>query len=297
MGFTLSEAGRLTRVLMKHPRDAFIDQATIDAQWKKLNFSAPPDFARAVDEYDRFLDLVESTGAKIDLLPRHDSTTLDSMYVRDASVVCDRGTILCNMGKPQRAAEPSAQRETLAKLGAPIKTIVGTIRSPGRLEGGDVVWLGSRTVAVGEGYRTNADGIRQLRELLGDSVDELLTVQLPHWRGAGEVLHLMSLISLVDRSLAAVYSPLLPAPFRQQLLARDVELVEVPTEEFESMGTNVLALSPRRCVMLSGNPQTRRALERAGSEVLEYEGAEISVKGAGGPTCLTRPLARIAGAG
>jgi arginine deiminase len=90
-----------------------------------------------------------------------------------------------------------------------------------------------------------------------------------------------------------VYSRLLPVPFRELLLQRGVELVEVPDEEFETMGTNVLALSPRRCLMLAGNPHTRRALEHAGAEVLEYEGKEISVKGAGGPTCLTRPLARV----
>jgi len=58
------------------------------------------------------------------------------------------------------------------------------------------------------------------------------------------------------------------------------------------MGTNVLALAPRRCLMLAGNPRTRAALERAGADVVEYEGTEISVKGAGGPTCLTRPLER-----
>jgi N-dimethylarginine dimethylaminohydrolase len=89
-----------------------------------------------------------------------------------------------------------------------------------------------------------------------------------------------------------VYSPLLPVPFREWLLDRGIQLVEVPDEEFETMGTNVLTLAPRRCLMLSGNPRTRAALERAGADVVEYEGTEISVKGAGGPTCLTRPLER-----
>jgi len=107
-------------------------------------------------------------------------------------------------------------------------------------------------------------------------------------------MHLMSLISPVDRDLAVVYSRLLPVPFRQLLLDRGYRLVEVPDEEFDSMGCNVLALSPGRCVMISGNPQTRGALEHAGVEVIEYAGTEISVKGAGGPTCLTRPLVRAA---
>ncbi len=250
-----------------------------------------PDFARANDEYDRFLALVQSSGAQVDLLPRNPRTTLDSIYVRDASVVCSRGVILCSMGKLQRTAEPKAQASAFATL--PSTPVIGQIREPGRLEGGDVVWLDRRTIVVGRGYRTNDEGIRQLRWLLDDDV-ETIVVALPHWRGEADVMHLMSLVSPVDRDLAVVYAPLLPVPFREILRHRGIELVEVPDDEFETMGTNVLALSPRRCLMLGGNRETRAALERAGADVLEYEGTEISVKGAGGPTCLTRPLERQA---
>jgi N-dimethylarginine dimethylaminohydrolase len=196
------------------------------------------------------------------------------------------------MGKPQRADEPASQQSALRAIDGPPPLIVGTIQSPGKLEGGDVVWLDSRTVAVGCGYRTNEEGIRQFQHLLGDSIDELLIVPLPHWRGPSEVLHLMSLVSPVDRDLAVVYSPLMPVTFRERLQERGIALVEVPDTEFETMGTNVLALAPRRCLVLAGNSRTRAALELAGAEVIEYEGMEISVKGAGGPTCLTRPLSR-----
>ena len=171
-------------------------------------------------------------------------------------------------------------------------TICGRIEPPGRLEGGDVVWLDGRTLVVGRGYRTNAEGIRQLRAMLGSRVD-VVEVPLPHWQGQQDVMHLMSLISPIDHGMAVVYSRLLPVPFREWLLDRGIHLVEVPDEEFESMGTNVLALAPRRCLMLAGNPRTRAALERAGADVIEYAGTEISVKGAGGPTCLTRPLERV----
>jgi N-dimethylarginine dimethylaminohydrolase len=160
-----------------------------------------------------------------------------------------------------------------------------------RDEGGDVVWMDARTLVVGRGYRTNDAGIQQLRAILGPSVD-VVTVPLPHWTGEIDVMHLMSLISPVDSSLAVVYSRLLPVPFREWLLARGIALVEVPDEEFDSMGTNVLALGPRHCLISRGNPNTRAALERAGAEVIEYEGAEISATGAGGPTCLTRPIVR-----
>jgi N-dimethylarginine dimethylaminohydrolase len=285
-----SEVGALRRVVLKHPRDAFVDETTIAAEWRSLGYTAPPDLARAIAEYDAFVRLVQSSGAEVHLLPRDARTTLDSIYVRDASIVCERGVILCSMGKPQRAEEPAAQEAAFARL--PSTPVIGEIQLPGRIEGGDVLWLDSRTIVVGRGYRTNAEGIRQLRAFLPDGV-EIVVVALPHWRGPADVMHLMSLISTVDRDLAVVYSRLLPVPFREFLLQRGVELVEVPDDEFETMGTNVLALSPRRCLMLTGNPHTRRALERAGAEVLEYEGKEISVKGAGGPTCLTRPLERV----
>ena len=287
----LSEVDRLARVAVKHPREAFVDQQTIARQWEELRFTAAPNFEQALREHDRFVEAL-SVVAEVHLLPRDETTTLDSIYVRDASIVCDRGLVLCRMGKSQRVEEPAAQ-ERAATAGHMPVTICGRIEPPGRVEGGDVIWLDARTLVVGRGYRTNADGIRQLRAILGHRV-EVIEVPLPHWQGQHDVMHLMSLISPIDHGMAVVYSRLLPVPFREWLLDRGIHLVEVPDEEFDTMGTNVLALAPRRCLMLSGNPRTRAALERAGADVVEYEGTEISVKGAGGPTCLTRPLERKA---
>ena len=290
MSTVLSEVDRLTRVAVKHPRDAFIDHSTIARQWQELRFTAAPDLDRASREHDTFVEALTTAGAQVHLLPRDETTTLDSIYVRDASIVCERGLILCRMGKSQRVEEPAAQ-ERACVAGHMPATICGRIEPPGRVEGGDVIWLDSRTLVAGRGYRTNAEGIRQLRVILGSKV-EVIEVPLPHWRGQQDVMHLMSLISPIDRGIAVVYSPLLPVPFREWLIERGIHLIEVPDEEFETMGTNVLALAPKRCLMLAGNPRTRAALERAGADVMEYVGVEISVKGAGGPTCLTRPLER-----
>ena len=292
MAPTLNETGRLTAVLMKHAREAFVSQAVIDAQWRALNFTAPPDFARALDEYDAFAGIIAGGGAKISfLLPRHECLNLDSIYTRDASVICAAGAIACSMGKPLRRGEPAVQEQELRSLGWPV---AGRVAAPGLLEGGDLIWLDSRTLAVGQGLRTNAEGIRQLRALLGDSIDQLHVVPLPDWRGPQDVMHLMSLVSPVDSDLAVVYSKLLPRAFCSVLQEHGFRLVEVPEEEFESMGTNVLALAPRVCVMVKGNPRTREALEQAGAIVHEYDGGEICLKGGGGPTCLTRPLSRTA---
>ena len=284
----MNEYGRITRIALKHARDAFVDDGSIDAQWRGLNFTDRPDLGRAIQEYDALARLIEETGATIDWLPADSRTTLDSIYVRDASLVTDRGVILCTMGKRQRAGEPDAQGDAFTSAGIPV---IGRITSPGRIEGGDVIWLDASTLVVGRGYRTNDPGIEQLKQLLGTAV-EVVVVPLPHWTGETDVMHLMSLISPIDADLAVVYSRLLPVPFREWLQQRGMRFVEVPDEEFETMGTNVLALAPRRCVVVSGNPRTRTAMERAGVAVVEYEGGEISIKGAGGPTCLTRPLAR-----
>jgi N-dimethylarginine dimethylaminohydrolase len=284
----MSEVGPLTRVVVKHPRDAFGDAARIAREWSALNFTAPPDLARASDEHDEFVALLGRSGASVDRLPAANDVTLDSIYTRDASVVTPRGMAIVTMGKAARETEPEAQARAFEAWGIPV---VGRIEPPGCLEGGDVVWLDDRTVVVGRGYRTNAEGIRQFAALVGEAV-ECIEVPLPHWRGPTDVFHLMSILSPIADDLAVVYAPLLPVPFREWLMARAYALVEVPDEEFASMGANVLALSPRRCVALAGNPETRRRLEAAGADVLVYEGTEISLKGGGGPTCLTRPVTR-----
>jgi N-dimethylarginine dimethylaminohydrolase len=285
----LAEYRRLTTVLVRHARDAFVSEEKISAQWRSLNYSAPPDFSRALDEYDRFMAIIAASGVEIRYLPCDDTLTLDSIYTRDASVVGREGVILCHMGKPARWAEPASHAQDLREHGWPV---AGSIMPPGLLEGGDLIWLDDRTVMVGEGQRTNAAGIHQLKALLENSLDQLVSIQLPDYPGQHDVLHLMSLISPVDKDLAVVYLRLLPERCRAILLERGFRFIEVPDEEFEKMGANVLALGPRDCVMLDDNPKTRASLERAGARVQVYQGSEISLKGGGGPTCLTRPLRR-----
>jgi len=283
-----NEYDPIERMALHHARDAFANAARVEREWRALNFTAPPDIELAVDQFDAFRALVADGRVRVDDLPAADDLTLDAIYARDASVVSPRGLVLASMGKAARRQEPEAQGRVFRALGL---TVLGAIQPPGTLEGGDVVWFDERTAAVGCGYRTNDDGILQLQELVGRDV-RIIVVDLPHYRGPSDVFHLMSIISPVDADLAVVYSPLMPVRFREWLLARGVRLIEVPDEEFESMGANVLAIAPRECVMLDGNPVTRARLETAGARVSVYDGSEISSKGGGGPTCLTRPLSR-----
>ncbi|MEA2780414.1 MAG: dimethylargininase [Rhodospirillaceae bacterium] len=287
-GAPLNEYGRIRRVALRRPAESFVDQARLDAEWRRLNYTTRPDYAGAEAEYLRLIQLMKGEGAEIDFLPADPGLTIDSIYVRDAAIVSPRGIILCNMGKPDRRGEPAVAGAAFHKLGLPI---AGVIEGEGRLEGGDLVWFDDRTLAVGHTYRSNDEGIRQLKKLVGSEV-EVIVADMPHYRGRPDVFHLMSVLSPIDRDLALVYSPLMPIRFRDWLLGRGIRLVEVPEAEFDSMGCNVLAIAPRRCIMLQGNPLTREALQAAGAEVIEIAGRDISEKGQGGPTCLTRPLLR-----
>ena len=284
-----SEIGKLYSLFIKRSKDAFIDDDHITQQWKALNYLSKPGFDAALTEYDAFEKILQTHCDDLFYLPADDSVTMDSIYCRDAAIATDKGMIICNMGKPARAPEPAAEEKAFIKNNI---SILGSITSPGTVEGGDVAWLDEQTLAVGHTYRTNMEGIRQLKALLEPIGVQVVVAELPHYKGPSDVFHLMSVLSPVDNDLAVVYSPLMPIAFRNQLLERNYTLIEVPDEEFETMGCNVLALAPRKCLMVAGNNKTKALLEAAGCEVITYTGEEISVKGGGGPTCLTRPVWR-----
>lgn len=286
-----SDIGKIHSLFIKNVQQAFINDAHIDQHWKELNYLDKPLLDKAIAEYGSFEKSLKSQGANIFYFPQDASVNMDSVYCRDAAIATDGGMILCNMGKAARRAEPQAQQKAYEANGF---KILGAITTPGTLEGGDVAWLDQHTLAVGHTYRTNPEGIRQLTALLQPLGVDVITVPLPHYKGPSDVFHLMSILSPVDTNLAVVYSPLMPIVFRKLLLEKGYHLIEVPEEEFDSMGCNVLALAPRECLMVDGNPVTKTALEKAGCTVMVYKGEEISVKGGGGPTCLTRPIYRTA---
>ena len=281
----------IQRVLIKHPKDAYQNQTKVSEQSPQLNYFGVPDFEKAQADYEELVGILESYGAEVHFLPADNTTSLDSVYTHDPCVISNDGVILCTMGKKARIPESEAMESYFKAIGVPI---LGRIESPGTLEGGDVVWINENTVAIGEGYRTNSEGIRQFEKLLGNHVDDVISVPLPHWTGPGNCLHLMSNVSPIDHNIFLVYSRLLPVSFRKYLLNHQIKLIEVPDEEYDSMGCNVLAVAPRKVIMIKGNPITQKLLESEGVEVHTYDGSEISIKGAGGPTCLTRPFFRSA---
>lgn len=271
----------LRRVLVRAPR------AADAAAWRAFGWRAAPDPLRLAGEHEAFRSRLSEAGAEVVLAEALLTPNPDAIYTYDPAIVTDRGAVLLRPGKEGRQGEVAAMATDLAAAGVPI---AARLEAPATAEGGDTLWLDERTLLVGWSYRTNDAGIAALAEALPDV--DVIAFDLPHLRGPAEVLHLLSLISPLDRDLALVYLPLLPARLVTLLRERGIDLVEVPDEEFESMGPNVLALAPRVALALDGNPETRRRMERAGVDVRVYTGEEISRKGDGGPTCLTRPLLR-----
>jgi len=274
----------LRRVLVKRPDAAF---AVDDPE--RWHYAGRPDLEKAEREHDAFVALLRAADVEVFDHPEPQPARADALYVFDPALVTDRGAVILSMGKELRRGEEAALARRLSALGVPI---LYTLHGEARAEGGDLLWLDRHTLAAGLGFRTNAAGVAQLRAALAPAGVSVLPVELPYHTGPEACLHLLSLLSLVDHDLAVAYLPLLPVPFWQLLQERGIRLIEVPAEEFATQGPNVLALAPRRCLMLDGNPITRRRLEAAGCEVSTYRGEEISWKAEGGPTCLTRPLWR-----
>jgi N-dimethylarginine dimethylaminohydrolase len=285
-----SEYLKLASVYIKPVKEAFESGKVLENQWEELNYLSKPDFSLALEEYENFESIFKENNVEIHHFSSNNTVKMDSIYCRDASIATDFGVIICNMGKEGRINEPKAQLEEYQKQNI---NILGVITSPGTLEGGDVAWLDEKTLAVGHTYRTNEEGIQQLKDLLEPNGVEVIVADLPHYKGKDDVFHLMSILSPVAANLAVVYSPLMPIKFRNELINRGFNLIEVPEEEFDSMGCNVLAIAPKQCIMVDGNPKTKELLEASGCIVNVYKGEEISVKGGGGPTCLTRPMKRI----
>lgn len=276
----------LKRVLVRKPDASF--GAADPRRW---HYAAKPNLAAARKEHDALVRILKAAGAEVHYHDAPLKDKADAIFVHDPAIVTDEGAILLRMGKVLRRGEEESIGKALGKAGMPI---LGTLRDPAIAEGGDLVWLDPNTLAVGQGFRTNVDGLRQLADLLGELGVDTVPVPLPYFEGPDACLHLMSVISLVAEDLAVIYPRLLPVTLWRHLKSMGFDFVEVPDEEFPTMAPNVLALRPREGVMLEGNPTTKGRLEDAGCRVTTYRGREISLKAEGGATCLTRSVLRAA---
>jgi N-dimethylarginine dimethylaminohydrolase len=287
-GKNQTEYRPIKRILIKHPKDAYRNQENADANWKDLGYPAPVSYAKVTEEFEAFAQILEKFVPVISYLPAAEGTGLDSLYTHDPILPTNKGIIMLNMGKPQRRKEANAMEEFFKAEGIPVR---GWVEPPATHEGGDSVWLDENTLAVAHSFRTNHEGAVKLQELAGSDF-EVISYGLPYWNGPDECLHIKSFISPVDKNLAVVYSRQMPIPFREELVRRGYKFIEVPDSEYDTFGPNVLAVAPKVVVVAAGSPVTRERLREAGCEVYDYPADDITFKGGGGPTCLSRGIER-----
>jgi N-dimethylarginine dimethylaminohydrolase len=282
-----SMAAPLKRVLVCSPNAAGWGRAT--RGWRELGYFHEPDEQLAGSQHVRIVEVLESVGSEVVFLSADEALGLDSVYTHDASFPTDRGMVLMHPGKIARRGEPSRHEVLFESLGVPV---LGRIEPPGVAEGGDIVWLESETILIGEGYRTNAEGIDQLRKLVAPMGVEVQSAPLPHGPGPGACLHLMSLMSVLDEKVMLVDLPWLAVSTVRSLEKRRFHLIPIDVSERDSLACNVLALGNRKLLAIEANEKTNARLTSEGFEVLTFPGSEISANGSGGPTCLTRPFLR-----
>ena len=284
-----SMVGPLQRVLVCSPKTAGWNQPERAARWRDLGFLHAPKFAEAQRQHEALCRELQSAGTEILELSPSPDLTLDAAYTHDASLTTDFGLIPMRPGKPNRVPEAKRHAEFAETIG--IATL-GAITAPATTEAGDILWLDSKTLLIGRGYRTNAAGIEQMRALLSPKGIEVVAAPLPHGQGPAVCLHLMSLISLLDEHTALVDLSWLAVETIELLQQRGFKFIEIDPTERDTMACNVLALGNNRLLGIEENSKTNTGLRQAGFEVRTFPAKELCINGGGGPTCLTRPLLR-----
>lgn len=256
-------------------------------RWQQLGFGHPPEYSTAQAQCDELCRQLQSLEVEVIYLAASSDLSLDAVYTHDPSLMSNAGMVILHPGKANRVPEAAAHLRFAKSLGIPI---VGEIKTPGHAEAGDMVWLDSKTLLVGQGFRTNAAGIAQLRELLPGI--EVLAAPLPYGTGPSACLHLMSLMSLLNEKTILVDLPWLAVETVALLEARAYRFIEIDYAERDTLACNVLALGNQHLLTIAENPKTNQKLRDAGFDVRAFPASELGINGGGGPTCLTRPLLR-----
>ena len=164
----MNEYSQITEVAIRSPLQSFIDEEKLSSEWESLRFHAKPHLKEAIVEFNYFRGLLADDGITIIDLPSSSLLTIDGIYTRDSILISKAGLILCNMGRSSRTPEAVENYAALSDKGY---KIAGQIKAPGTLEGGDFIWIDNHHAAVGLGPRTNAEGINQLKQILGSEVN------------------------------------------------------------------------------------------------------------------------------
>ena len=194
------------------------------------------------------------------------------------------------------------------------------------VEGGDVIILSEKALAIGCSERTESEAIARIAKAAfrEGTIERIYEVDLPAKRN---FMHLDTVFTIIDENLVVTYpdaldSILQTCVFRKTgedengepilhreclneslitLLKKEIPHLDViqtgagnPDFSLREQwydGANVFAISPRRVISYDRNKFTNRALRAAGVEVIETRSSELS-RGLGGPRCMTMPLKR-----
>jgi dimethylargininase len=274
----------LKRVVVKRPDKQF---AVTD--FEKWHYTSPPNLEPAQAHHDELTNILRQHRTEVIYHDEEIADKADAIFVYDPVFVTPFGSIVLQVGKELRRGEEEPLGRKLESVGVPI---LGRLTGNARAEGGDMFWLDETTLAIGLGFRTNTEGATQIKGMLEPLGINIIVTELPYGDGPAACLHLMSLISLVDKDLAVVYPKYIATPFWQELERRDFKFITVSDQEFLTQATNVLTLSPKVVIMPENNPETKAKLGKAGCTVYTYPSSELTFKAEGGPTCLTRPVLR-----
>lgn len=252
-------------------------------------FSTPPDLERARAEHAALVEVLRRNGVDVVEWREPNEALYDSVFACDWGFVTDAGAVIFNAGKPVRRPEADLAERAFREMGVPV---YHRMKAPATAEGGDFLWVAPDLVLAGRSYRTNAQGIAEVKAVLEPLGVTVVPAPVVHWVGPGSVMHLLSAVSLVDRDLAVAFLPLLAVETVELLRDRGVEFIEITREEFDNLGCNILALGPRHCLVVEGNPRVRRELEKKGAKVEEFPDRELGLNMGGGPTCLVQAVLR-----
>ena len=281
-----SMVGDLRRIAMRRPG------AILTANADEWHYAKPINADALTSQYEAFAGLLEAAGVQIDWVADGEADELaDSVFTYDPSFVVPAGAIILRPGKSARRREAELHRAFYEGL----MPVLGTIETPGTVEGGDCCWLDPHTLAVGRGFRTNQAGIDQLEAIVDPHGISIEAYDLPYGNGPAACLHLLSVVNPLDVDLALVRAPLVPTALYQRMAQMGYRLLHVPDDEFEAsagLNLNVLAIGPRRCLAIDGFPRTVDLMTEAGCDVTVFQADELCLPCEGGPTCLTRPLHR-----
>ncbi len=274
-----SMSAPLQRVLVRRP--------AVAGDWSAAGWREP-DPALLERQHEGFCALLEGLGCEVQVAGAAEGL-VDAVYMHDPVMLTGTGAIPLRMRKPIRASEPDLMAAELERLGVPV---LGRLPENAWADGGDRFWIDDTTMAVGMGYRTTPAGVAALASLVAPEGVEVVAYDLPHDAGPGHVLHLQSMISALTGDLLAVYEPLMPVRLLTDLRERGYDWIALDADEYLAMGCNILCVRPGVVVMVDGVPALRGRIEARGVEVHTYDGSELSLKGDGGPTCLTCPILR-----